>query len=526
MTDTVNATLLQPLAHCDLKAQELCSLSELLTQCGPALEAGVSLISLFGRAARTDEPAGVVVTAVLLPPGEALRVLRGHATPGQSYPSLTPRFPAAQIFERQLWEQTGLIPDGHPWLKPVRYEGARQGQMASYPFFKVRGAEVHEVAVGPIHAGVIEPGHFRFMCHGEQVHHLEIQLGYQHRGVEALLLQKPPERLTPLVESIVGDSVVAYAWAFNSALEALAKRPVSLETTASRAIGLELERLAMHLATLNGLATDIAYLQPAATYGRLRTAIINASQRACGNRFGRGWIRPGAAAPIGDTLRQDLLATLRAFLPDFEQVNALMLSSRSARARFQGVGTVSTQAARDLGLTGVVARASGLGLDLRHELPGSLYSKHPLPPITQASGDCWARMKQRMAEAESSTQWLIDRLADAALNLHDTPAPYAPQVKAPSTGVAGAGASPSVTSAPAPWQLQASSLCVSLVEGVRGPVMLALETEAAGKLIHAKVQDPSSTNWFGLAFALRKQQISDFPICNKSFDLSYCGNDL
>jgi len=449
----------------------------------------------------------VIVTAVLLTP-EGLQVRRAHAPAGQSYPSLTAKFPAAQIFERELWEQTGLQPAGHPWLKPVRFEGERQQHMDDYPFFKVRGAEVHEVGVGPIHAGVIEPGHFRFMCHGEQVHHLEIQLGYQHRAMEALLLQKPPQRLSPLVESIVGDSVLAYSWAYNAALESLANRPVAQATQASRAIGLELERVAMHLATLTGLVTDIAYLQPAGTYQRLRTAIINASQRACGNRFGKGWIRPGAAAPIGDALRADLLKTLRAFLPDLQQVNALVSSSRSTQARFKGVGSVPLRAAQDMGLTGVVARASGVATDLRRALPDGLYTAQPPEGITQPTGDCWARARQRMQEIEASTQWLIDRLADPALNLADTPAPFAPG------------------QLPADWPLAQNALVVSLVEGVRGPVMVALETDARGQLLHAKVQDPSLTNWFGLAFALRDQQISDFPICNKSFDLSYCGNDL
>ena len=520
----------QPLMQCDLNTQELLSITELIAQVIKGLEANFLLISFFGRHAQPEEPAGVIVTAVLLPPGQALQVLRAHAEPGQSYPSLTSRFPAAQIFERELWEQTGLVPECHPWLKPVRYQGARQGHMAEHPFFKVRGAEVHEVGVGPIHAGVIEPGHFRFMCHGEQVHHLEIQLGYQHRGVEALLLRKPPARLTPLVESIVGDSVIAYAWAYCAALEFMSNQPVSHINHASRAIGLELERVAMHLATLNGLATDMAYLQPAATYGRLRTAIINASQRACGNRFGRGWIRPGAAAPLGEALRQDLLATLQAFLPDFVQANALMRSSRSVQARLQGVGSVSTQTARDLGLTGVVARASGVGLDLRRALPGPLFATYPAPALTETSGDCWARMSQRMNEAQASAQWLIERLADTTLNLTHTTAPFTPQHGQASAAATSAPmASLNTTGQPAGTTncaLQPNALCVSLVEGVRGPVMLALETDAAGTLIHAKVQDPSLANWFGLAFALRNQAISDFPICNKSFDLSYCGNDL
>lgn len=449
-----------------------------------------------------------MVTAVLLPPSHELCVLRGHAQPGERYPSLTPSYPAAQIYERELWEQTGLVPEGHPWLKPVRFEGLRQGDMAAYPFFKVTGAEVHEVGVGPIHAGVIEPGHFRFMCHGERVQHLEIQLGYQHRGVEALLLKQPVQRLMPLVESIVGDSVLAYSWAFGNALEALAQRPASGATQSSRAMGLELERLALHLATLGGLATDIAHLQPAATYGRLRTAVINACQRVCGNRFGRGWIRPGTAVPLNPALRQDVLATLRALLPDFVQVNALMCASRGTRWRFQGVGTVRTQAAHDLGLTGPVARASGVDLDLRHTLPGTLYPHGA--PVTphETQGDCWARMRQRMQEAEASARWLVTELTD--------PMPDGPEAPAPRAGAESTQGG----------SMPAHRLCVSLVEGVRGPVMVALETGTAGQLVHAKVQDPSLANWFGLAYALRDQAISDFPICNKSFDLSYCGNDL
>ncbi len=531
MTHHTTATPLQPWLQRDLMVLDLLPIEELVAQARKGLEANFHLISWFGRSARADEPAGVFVTAVLLAPGEPLRVLRGHAAPAAHYPSLTPDFPAAQIYERELWEQNGLLPDGHPWLKPVRFEGARQQQMADYPFFKVRGAEVHEVGVGPIHAGVIEPGHFRFMCHGEQVHHLEIQLGYQHRGVEALLLRKTPQRLMPLVESIVGDSAVAYACAFASALESMANRPVALATLASRAIGLEMERLAIHLATLNGLATDIAYLQPAATYGRLRTAIINASQRVSGNRFGRGWIRAGSAKPVGDALRQDLLTTLRAFLPHFQQTNALLRTSRTAQARFQGVGVVSTQAARDIGLNGVVARASGVALDLRHALPGAFYAQYPTQPLAHTSGDCWARTLQRMNEAEISAQWLIDRLSDISLDLTQTPDPHAAKSFAPNSqgaqsGSLGSSHAPVPDASHHPWALQPNALCVSLVEGVRGPVMLALESDAAGQLIHAQVQDPSLANWFGLAWALRNQAISDFPICNKSFDLSYCGNDL
>ncbi|GAB4215165.1 MAG: NADH-quinone oxidoreductase subunit C [Rhodoferax sp.] len=486
------------------------SFQELLAQTQQALEAKNVLMSWFGQ----PEPGAPLggdtrVTAVLLG-AQGLRVLQARVAAQTAYPALSTYYPGAQAFERELWEQTGLQPQSHPWLKPLRFAGANARTMADYPFFKVRGAEVHEVGVGPIHAGVIEPGHFRFMCHGEQVHHLEIQLGYQHRGVEALLLRKPPQHLTPLVESIAGDSVVAYAWAFNAALEALAGHDTAPAVQTSRAVALELERLAMHLATLTGLVTDVGYLQPAGTYQRLRTAIINATQRVCGNRFGKGWIRPGAAAPLTDAVRQDLQRTLAAFAPDFLQVNALVRSSRSAQARFCGVGVVSAATALDLNLWGPVGRASGRALDLRLALPSGAYARQAPQAITQSAGDCWARLLQRVDEAQDSLRWLQTVLANPALDLASSTAPFAPQPE----------------SALAAWPLAPNACCVAPIEGVRGPVLLALSTDAQGQLCHVKVQDPSLTNWFGLAWALRQQQISDFPICNKSFDLSYCGHDL
>jgi Ni,Fe-hydrogenase III large subunit len=384
----------------------------------------------------------------------------------------------------------------------VRFEGARQQQMADYPFFVWRGQEVHEVGVGPIHASVIEPGHFRFMCHGERVGHLEIQLGYQHRGVEALLLQRPALALSSLVESIAGDTSVAYAWGYCAAVEALAGAPLRAEVELVRGVALEMERVAMHLVALAGLATDIAFLQGGATYGRLRTAIINATQRICGNRFGRGWLRPGGVRHGLDAeRRRDLLGTLAAFARDFDEVNALMLSARSVQSRFQGTGVVATQAARELGLVGLAARASGVAVDSRSELPGALYSERPVKLLVEEGGDCWARMRLRMREIDESLRWLR-----AALE--------APSLDAATRELAPLG------------PLAPDSVCLTVREGFRGPVVQVFETGPDGRLLHVKVQDPSLLNWFGLAQAVRENEISDFPICNKSFDLSYCGNDL
>jgi Ni,Fe-hydrogenase III large subunit len=468
-------------------------------QCAQALAAGARLLTLFGRAAGDE----VITTAVLRRPDGPLQVLRGVAKSHQSYPSLSVGYPGAHMFERELWEQTGLTPSGHPWLKPVRYQGARQQSMKDYPFFAMRGQELHEVGVGPIHASVIEPGHFRFQCLGEQVQHLEIQLGYQHRGVEALLLQRPALALTSTIECVVGDSSIAYAWAYCAAMEALADHPVNLQVQLVRGVALELERVAMHLTGLNGLATDIAFLQGGATYGRLRTAIINASMRACGSRFGRGWLRPGGVRfGLTETLRADLLQTLSAFAKDFAGVNALMLAARSVRARFQGVGHISQADAQALGLLGLAARASGVALDARTQLPGQLYRSQPLPMLTETGGDCWARVLLRMREIDASVLWLTQVLSTA-------------QPDADAAALLPSNAA-----------LRPDALCVGVCEGFRGEVVQVLETDAAGKLLHYKLQDPSLQNWFGLALCLRNNAISDFPICNKSFDLSYCGNDL
>lgn len=466
--------------------------------CATSLEAGGRLVALFGRV----EGEEAVVTAVLQSSGAGLDVLRSRAPRGARYPSLTVRFASAQMPERELWEQTGLVPDGHPWLKPVRFEGDRQQRMDEYPFFTVRGHDVHEVGVGPIHASVIEPGHFRFMGHGERVAHLEIQLGYQHRGVEALLLKRPSLALTTTIESIAGDSSIAYAWGYCAAVEALAGLSLRPEVELVRGVALELERIAMHLVALTGLATDIAFLQGGATYGRLRTAIINATQRVCGNRFGRGWLRPGGVRhALDEALRSDLLQTLAAFGKDLSEVNELVCAARSVQSRLRGTGTVRTQVAMDLGLVGLAARASGVPIDARRDLPGRLYGDHPIELLTESSGDCWARMRLRMREIDESLRWLNRRLAMSGVDLGNTALER----------FAG---------------LSSHTLCVSVREGHRGPVVQALETGADGQLLHYKVQDPSLFNWFGLAQAVRENEISDFPICNKSFDLSYCGNDL
>jgi len=461
------------------------------------VEQGARPVTLYGTPAPTG--AEVFVTAVLEEGPGRLHLSRTLVTRAVGYPELTTTIPALHCFERELHEQHGVRFVGHPWLKPIRFEGGDRAAMNGYPFYKIEGKEVHEVAVGPIHAGVIEPGSFRFMCLGEQVYHLEIHLGYQHRGVEALLLRGDARKLTPLVETIAGDTSVAHAWAYCAALERLAAIELPLEIEAARGVALELERIAMHLAGLAGLAADVGFLQGATTYGRLRTTAINTSMLLCGSRFGRGALRPGGNplaldGPRLDTVRR-ALSLLEADLPI---INDCFLSARTVQHRLQGVGALTETVARELGLVGMSARACGVPLDQRAAGPG-IYGVVPVVPCTEPSGDCWARARLRVAELDASLRWVR-----GALDRH--PAWQAARARL--------------------LALAPSHLVIAVAEGWRGEVVHCLETDAQGGLRHYKVQDPSLRNWMGLALAVRGNDISDFPICNKSFDLSYCGNDL
>lgn len=458
---------------------------------------GVRVLILYGQ--RRDDR--VSITTVFRDDTGAIALTRTEVSVQFGYHELTSEIPALHCFERELHEQTGVRVAGHPWLKPIRYAGQEQSAMNTYPFYKIEGKEVHEVAVGPIHAGVIEPGSFRFMCLGEQVHHLEIHLGYQHRGVEERLLQGDPTRLAPLVETVAGDSSIAHTWAYVAALESLAGCELEIEAEVARAVALELERVAMHLAGLSGMAADVGFLQGATTYGRLRTTAINTTMRLCGSRFGRGALRPGG---VGMQLPPSLLQTVRDNLDllrtDLAIINDCFLGAYTVQHRLRGVGALTEAQARQLGLVGMAARASGVLVDARYQMAAGAYRVVPIEPqVLNEGGDCWARARIRIAELNASLAWL-----QTILTLH------------------GSWDRPRQSLEP----LAAQEIAVAVVEGWRGEVVHCLETDQDGRLAHYKVQDPSLRNWMGLAIAVRRNEISDFPICNKSFDLSYCGNDL
>ena len=440
------------------------------------------------------------LTAVLARDASSALSLTRVPLPGEAFPSLANECPEVALFEREIAEQSGIRPEGHPSLQPVRFSRPDGPPAGCARFHRVEGPEVHEVAVGPVHAGVIEPGHFRFQCHGERVLQLDLALGYQHRGVEAGIVSGTAKRRIHYVETAAGDTTIGHATAFCEAIESLAGASVPPRGQALRAVALELERLANHTGDLGALAGDVGFQPTAAFCGRLRGEWLNLTAELCGNRFGRGLVRPGGSAFDVEPARIDrMIARLDAAMRDLRSSVDLLWGSPSVLARFEGTGSLAEERAREIGLVGPAARACGLARDVRLDHPTGMFRFAQVPIARWRSGDVFARAWVRWLEIERSADFVRDQLRSLP------------------------GGSARVSVAPA---LAFDRLCVSLVEGWRGEICHVAETDGSGGLCHYKIVDPSFHNWPGLSLAMRGQPISDFPLCNKSFNLSYCGFDL
>ncbi len=424
--------------------------------------------------------------------------------------SITVEVPAFHIYEREINENFGIQFIGHPWMKHVRYAYNRFDKkihMNDHPFIKVTGDETHEVGVGPIHAGVIEPGHFRFLCQGEDVLHLEIQLGYQHRGVEDLFSKKTHLlQRTVLAESICGDTTVGHTLAFVQNMEALhgIKVPERLELL--RSLALELERIAIHTGDLSAFCHDIAYQQGSEVFGALRTPLINYFQFWCGNRFAKGLIRTGYNPyPLTPGLKERLLKMLDDFEFRFTEMADKTFSLPSVLNRFERTGIVTKTQVEMIGAVGMAARMAGLKRDTRSSHPFAYYKQVPYTPILLSSGDVYARGMLRSLEVQFSIGYIRSLLDLIDTLPHEENKTDLELYKK---------------------KLPANSFSISLTEGWRGEICHCVVTGEKGEIVKYKVKDPSLHNWLALALALRNNEISDFPINNKSFNLSYCGNDL
>src|ERR1035437_2723974 len=439
----------------------------------------------------------------LLPVGEGVR-RTDEAGEGLGLRSFTARHLAFHIFERELHENFGVKYSDHPWLKPVRFafnRADKESRIQNYPFYQIESEELHEVGVGPIHAGIIEPGHFRFICNGEQILHLEIQLGYQHRGIEKLFLEKKKIlQRTTLAESIAGDTVAGHTTAFVNLWESLCGYQTDVDLKFSRTLALELERIAIHTGDLSAICTDIAYQLGSSVFGRLRTPVINYFQVWCGNRLAKGLIRTGKNNyPFTKELGKKLLLLFENYEPDFTEMYNELKRLPSALSRLEKTGIATKEQSAEIGTVGMSARASGIARDVRSSHPHDLYTQLNHQPVLKNHGDVYSRTQIRREEIIQSIGYikeLITTMPDENKNRQE--------LKSPAE----------------------NSFAIALTEGWRGEICHCAITGEKGELMHYKVKDPSLHNWLALALSVRNNEISDFPICNKSFDLSYCGHDL
>lgn len=428
------------------------------------------------------------------------------------YPSVTREVPAAHWAERRIGDFFGIRASGHPrWKSLILHEAwpldlvpltATPGILREpYRFLTVEGEGIHEIPVGPIHAGIIEPGHFRFSCAGEVIAYLTIRLGYQHRGIERRLSEVPWQKARYLAESAASDTAVGNALAHAVAIENLLGIEVSDRSQHLRTVSLELERIASHVGDLGALCGDIGYSAGASLFGPLRGAALTLGELLSGNRFQRYFVLPGGVArDLAEDTRSKLVSGLMEVRRRLAELTPLMLENPAVLDRMEGIGHLNAGYRRDFGLVGPVARASGSTYDARRFFSHGLFPSQAPPVSTRDSGDVLARAELRAEEAMSSLD-LVLRLVD------DLPAG---PIRTPCDEE----------------ELPSGQVGVGIVEAWRGELIHWITTSGDGTIGRYAIKDPSFSNWTGLGVAVRANLVADFPLCNKSFNLSYSGNDL
>ncbi|MFF4948646.1 hydrogenase large subunit [Streptomyces chattanoogensis] len=490
--------------------------SELADYAGGLLRSGCRVALVAAHHDTENSPGGRAVRVVYLftsGPPDTRTELHVRLDPDRpEVPTLAHlSFPTGR-FEREMRDLYGIVPLDHPlprrlvrhfhWPKgwyPMRPDAGPPPPFAEqegpYPFLEVEGDGVYEIPVGPVHAGLIEPGHFRFSVVGETILKLKARLWFVHKGIEKLFEGRTVERGLPLAERISGDTAVGHALAYCLAVEEATGTRVPADAQRARALLLELERLHNHIADLGMLCNDVGHSILNAQAQRVREQLLRLNDEITGHRLLRGGVIPGGAVlrSVPDPAR------MRDLRDDVRQIADLALAHSTVRDRFTGTARLTTAAARDLGCLGYVGRASGLSADARTAHPFHTYEQPPTVPV-HIRGDVLARFLVRAEEIDASTALIIH----LAAGLHPgatTTWPPLPGTEAPGSGV-------------------------GIVEGWRGTITTRVETGPGHTLTRVKPVDPSFFNWPALPLALTDTIVPDFPLTNKSFNLSYAGNDL
>ncbi len=435
------------------------------------------------------------------------------------FPSLSRIIYEALDYERKIQTFFGLTPIGcrdsrpiilhenwpadvFPLRKDFDWQTRPPKGSGSYPFQEVKGEGIYEIPVGPIHAGTIEPGHFRFSVAGERIVLLEPRLGFTHKGSEKLFEVLSLDNKIRLSEKLSGDSSFSHSLAFCQALQTLSNIRVPVRARYLRVIYAELERLANHFGDIGAIMMDTGFNFGGSQGARLRELVMQKNERITGNRFLRHVnVIGGVSKDIGDREKSALSLELENIGKDFSEVIAVAENSTSLLNRLKGTGVLSALIAKNHGVVGVAGKAVGISNDTRVDYPYAAYDELLLDEVaTEQSGDVYARFRVRIKEAYASIKMIQDALAKL---------PEGP-ISRPNADVA----------------FNKNSLAVSMVEGWRGEIVYFVTTDAGGNISRVAPRDPSFINWAVLRDAGFDNVIPDFPLINKSFNLSYSGNDL
>jgi Ni,Fe-hydrogenase III large subunit/Ni,Fe-hydrogenase III component G len=474
--------------------------------------AGGRLSSLW--ASRDAAGSGIVRAAYVAEAG-TLVVSLPLRSEQDHYPGIERWFSSAARMQRAVADLSGLRAsdaDTRPWLRhavwpdgfhPLNNEGtppaSSAGVMEEYDFVRVGGDGVHEIPVGPVHAGIIEPGHFRFSVVGEKVLRLEERLGYVHKGIERRFTEMALCDGSRLAARVSGDSAVAFSWAYCQALEGMAETRVSSRALWLRSLALELERLANHLGDIGAIGNDAGFAFGLAQFSRLKEQLLRANEQALGQRYLMDFVVPGGTRCDLTLAGADLLLdSLRSIRVEIETLRKIYEEHAGLRDRFVGAGIVTPALAAKMGLCGFAGRASGQAFDLRCDLPCDPYRELEPKKSLRSGGDVAARVEVRFDEAAESLR-LMERIL-----LQLPGGAHAGVIPIPDEGAFGIG----------------------MIEGWRGPILLAIEAGAGGRIRRCHPHDPSWQNWPVIEHAVIDNIVPDFPLINKSFNLSYSGHDL